>query len=107
LLHNIGFSTIEYYNYKLKYTIKGRGWKIKPKTMNPVSTLKNSDEYINTKINELPLIQYDKSKILNKWYINSNFKILTYLYSLYHHHSLIKLKPDFNVGHEIFGLFKK
>lgn len=99
------FSTIEYYTYKLKTTRKGRGWKISKKLMAPISMKKESAVYIEEKIKELHTANHRKKDVL-KWYINKNWKWLTYIISWYHHANLIKLSPEINVGHEIYGLFK-
>lgn len=100
------FSAIEYYTYKLKTTRRGRGWKVSEKLMAPISHKKNSAVYIEEKINELKTINIDKKIVLDKWYINKNRNFLTYIVSYYHHAKLIKLSPELNVGHEIYGLFR-
>jgi len=100
------FSAIEYFTFKMKTTRRGRGWKVSEKLMAPVSRKKDSSIYIDEKINELKTITVDKKTVLNKWYINKNWKFLTYIVSFSHHANLIKLSPELNVGHEIYGLFK-
>jgi len=101
------FYSIEYYTYKLKTTRRGRGWKINEKLMAPVSNKKNSDFYVKEEIHKVRDIEFDKNNILNKWYINRKRKFITYLLSWYHQTNLFKLSPELNVGHEIYGLFKK
>lgn len=105
-LLNNDFSSVQYYTFKLKTTRKGRGWKVSKKLMAPVSQKKNSAVYIEKKINDLKEPNFAKKAVLNKWYINKNRKLITYLISWYHHANIVKLPPELNVGHEIFGLFR-
>lgn len=101
------FREISYYTFKLKTTFRGRGRKIKPKLMAPVSQKRSADFYINEKISEVRSVDFDKSKILNKWYLNANRKFFAKLMSWYKHSEWIKVDPRINVGHEIFGIFEK
>ncbi len=105
LLDN-NFSPVNYYTYKLKTTRRGRGWKISKKLMAPLSKKKNADYYIDKKIAEVKSINFDKKAVLNKWYISRNRKFLMYIISWYHHANILKLSPELNVGHEIYGLFR-
>ncbi len=100
------FAPVEYYTYKLKTTLRGRGWKVKPKLMAAVSQNRSAGFYINEKIAEVKNDTIDKEDILNKWYINSKRKYLIYWISWYQHANLIKIDPKLNVGHEIYGLFQ-
>ena len=87
--------------------MRGRGWKKNKKLMSPVSTRKNSDFFIRKKIVEIPNGEFVKEKILDKWYIQNKAKWLTYIYSMYQHFSIIRIDPELNIGHEIYGLYKK
>ncbi len=107
LLNREGFTPLDYYTYKIKTTMKGRGWKKNKKLMSPVSTRKNSDFFIRKKIVEIPNGEFVKEKILDKWYIQNKAKWLTYIYSMYQHFSIIRIDPELNIGHEIYGLYKK
>lgn len=101
-----GFETIEYYTYNFKTTRRGRGWKISEKLMAPVSHKKNADEYIR-RTGELINNEIIKEEILNKWFIKRNIPALIWFIIWYHHGKMIKLDPCLNVGHEIYGLFRK
>ena len=105
-LNKNDFSTIEYYTYKLKTTRRGRGWKVAKKLMAPVSQSKKSNYYIEKEVDKVNQEVFEKEDVLNKWYIHKNRKIATFLLSWYHHANLITLKPELNVGHEIYGVFK-
>jgi len=105
-LLELNFNKIEYYTYKLKTTIRGRGWKVKTKLMAAPSQKKSAGFYINHKIGEVRSLEFSKGEVLNKWYINRKIKHLALFMSWYHHASLIKVDPRLNVGHEIYGLFK-
>ncbi len=107
LLNREGFTPLDYYTYKIKTTMRGRGWKNNKKLMSPVSTRKNSDFFIRKKIVEIPNGEFVKEKILDKWYIQNKAKWLTYIYSMYQHFSIIRIDPELNIGHEIYGLYKK
>ncbi|MEI7897072.1 MAG: class I SAM-dependent methyltransferase [bacterium] len=102
-----GFAPVAYYNYTFKTTLRGLGWKESRKLMNPVSEKLEAGYFIRDKAGELKSIEFSKSEILDKWYIRPGAKWITRLYCKYHHFEILKLSPDFNVGHEIFGLFKK
>ncbi|HEY4800969.1 MAG TPA: class I SAM-dependent methyltransferase [Bacteroidia bacterium] len=107
LLARNQFSPVEYYTYNFKTTRRGRGWKVSPKQMAPLSTKKSSDFYIKNEISKVREIHFDKKEVLNKWYIQNKIKFITRLMSWYHHSQFIRLSPELNVGHEIYGLFKK
>jgi 2-polyprenyl-3-methyl-5-hydroxy-6-metoxy-1,4-benzoquinol methylase len=102
-----GFIPVDYYTYKIKTTFRGRGWKKNEKLMNPVSIKKSADYYINEKSASISNVELVKKNILDKWYILHHVKWFTYLYCLYQHASIIRLNPELNIGHEIYGLFKK
>ena len=107
LLIRQGFRKVEYFTYTVKTFIRGKGWKESRKLMNPVSTKKSADLFINQKSSEMADIICDKRLILNKWYIRSRFKIITRTWCQVHHYILIKIRPERNIGHEIYGLFRK
>jgi 2-polyprenyl-3-methyl-5-hydroxy-6-metoxy-1,4-benzoquinol methylase len=107
LLIQKGFLPLDYYTYKFKTTLRGKGWKINHSLMSPVSQRLNSGFFISQRDNENQKIEFIKENILDKWYIMNNAKWITYLYSLYQHFSVIRIDPDLNVGHEIYGLYKK
>jgi hypothetical protein len=74
--------------------------------MNPVSVKKDADYFIH-KAAEISNVELVKDKILDRWYIQSKAKWVTHLYGLYQHCAIIRINPEHNVGHEIYGLFKK
>ena len=102
-----GFKPVDYYTYTFKTTLHGKGWKINKKLMSPISTKTNADSLINEKAVEIAKINFNKKNILDKWYIKKNAKWITYFYSMYQHYSVIRMNPELNVGHEIYGLFQK
>lgn len=107
LLEQKGFSAVSYYTYKLKTTLRGRGWKMNPKLMSPVSKKMNADQMIRESADQISNTPSLKSDVLNKWYIREKAKWITYLYSAYQQGSIIRINPEINIGHEIYGLFKK
>jgi len=129
LLYMKGFTPVDYYTYTIKTTLRGSGWKKSSKLMNPVSGnggmnlnisdpnstglkqqagtfLNSAGEYINNKTREFSNIGFSKEEILNHWYISHKATWITYLYSRFQHGVIIRLRPELNVGHEIYGLFK-
>jgi hypothetical protein len=100
------FVPVEYYNFTFKTTLRGRGWKVKSKLMAEVSQKKNAGYFINEKISEVRNIDFDKKKILDKWYISEKRKFITFLMSWYHHATFIRIDPAINIGHETYGLFR-
>ena len=100
------FVPVEYYNFTFKTTLRGRGWKVKSKLMAEVSQKKNAGYFINEKISEVRNIDFDKKKILDKWYISEKRKFVTFLMSWYHHATFIHIDPAINIGHETYGLFR-
>ena len=102
-----GFIPVKYYTYKIKTTLRGSGWKKNQKLMSPVSMRKNADLLIKRQDMEMSDIELKKEKILDKWYIQNKAKWITYLFSIYQHISIFRINPELNIGHEIYGLFKK
>lgn len=100
------FKKVEYYTYKLKTTRRGRGWKVSEKLMSPVSQKLSSSYYAEEKLGELEDHNFKKSEVLKSWYINKNRKTLTYAVTSYLHANPIRVSPELNIGHEIYGLFK-
>ena len=107
LLIQKGFSPVDYYTYTFKTTLRGLGWRETRALMSRRSKKIKADEYITGKADELNKIVFIKAEILGKWYIRPAAKWITYLYSLYHHFSIVKISPEHNIGHEIYGLFRK
>jgi 2-polyprenyl-3-methyl-5-hydroxy-6-metoxy-1,4-benzoquinol methylase len=106
-LEKNNFQEIDYYTYKIKTALKGRGWKENERLMAPESRKFNADIYVQEKIREIKNHSFNKNEILGKWFISRNLKPLTYLVSKFHHYKIFKLPPQTKVGHEIFGLFQK
>lgn len=100
------FLPVNYYTYNFKSTRQGQGEKVSEELMAAASQKKSGDFYIEKKINKVKEIDFDKKTVLNKWYINKSRKFITYMISWYHHANIVKLSPELNVGHEIYGLFK-
>ena len=107
LLIKEGFIPVEYYTYEIKSTLRGSGWKKYQKLMSPVSERKDADLLIKEKAAEISNSELIKEQILNKWYIQYRAKWVTYLYSMYQHLPIIRVNPRLNIGHEIYGLYKK
>ena len=77
------------------------------KINSPVSERKDADLLIKEKAAEISNSELIKEQILNKWYIQYRAKWVTYLYSMYQHLPIIRVNPRLNIGHEIYGLYKK
>jgi hypothetical protein len=75
--------------------------------MSPVSMRKNADLLIENQDVGISDAELKKEKILDKWYIQNKAKWITYLFSFYQHISIFRINPELNIGHEIYGLFKK
>lgn len=106
LLHK-GFIPVDYYTFKIKTTLGGLGWRKNKKLMSPVSVRKDADLLIRENARDVSCKGLVREKILDKWYISDKAKWITAAYSLYQHYSLIRVNPGLNIGHEIYGLFKK
>jgi 2-polyprenyl-3-methyl-5-hydroxy-6-metoxy-1,4-benzoquinol methylase len=102
-----GFIPLRYYTYTIKTTLRGRGWKRNKKLMSPVSMRKNADVLIRRQNSRVSGYEWKKEIILDKWYIQCKVKWITHLYSIYQHISIFRINPELNIGHEIYGLFKK
>jgi SAM-dependent methyltransferase len=107
LLSKHGLTPLDYYTYKIKTTLKGRGWKHGKKLWANTSVSKSADYYISEKIHEAKPFRFNPATVLDKWYISNKRKFLAIWVSRYHHSSKIKLSPGLNVGHEIYSLFRK
>ena len=106
-LQQKGMRSLDYYTYKVKYTLRGSGWKKDRRLMGILSQKKSAESYAAANIDIIPGAVTDKMHILNKWYILPDNKLVTWLYCLYHHFLIIRLPAEANVGHEIYGLFEK
>jgi ubiquinone/menaquinone biosynthesis C-methylase UbiE len=106
LLNLKGFSSLDYYTYTFKTTLKGQGWSKNPKLNSVVSKKLKADAFV-AKADDLKHVEFNKAKILDKWYIRPKAKWITRWYSAYHHFNLFKISPHYNIGHEIYGLFRK
>ena len=107
-----GFSPVDYHTFTFKTTLKGIGWKISRRLMSPVSHIAGRERlsaayFINEKAGEVRSVEFSKKEILRKWYIRDRAGWITYLYSWFQHSTIFWIRPEFNVGHEIYGLFKK
>ena len=107
LLTQKGFSAVDYHTYTFKTTLRGLGWKESKALMSPASRKTQADLFIQEKAGELKRVEFIKEKILDKWYIRPGARWITGLYSLVHHFSMLRLSPERNIGHEIYGLYKK
>ncbi len=107
VLNDNGFTPVDYYTFQMKTTLRGAGWKMDPKLKSPVSTDKDARLLISTKAGEIANVEFRKSDILRQWYIQKRAKWITRLYAAFHHSSVIRINPELNVGHEIYGLFRK
>ncbi|UTW62079.1 class I SAM-dependent methyltransferase [bacterium SCSIO 12741] len=106
LLKQEGLNPVEYYTYKIKTSLKGKGRKNKPKLVADSSKRRAAGDYIGRE-KELQAESWDKQSILNEWYINPQNKGLAYAYSSFQHGVLFKINPEYNVGHEFYGIFRK
>ncbi len=102
-----GFTPVDYYTYQLKSTMRGKGWKNAPKLMSRVSRKLDAGMLISEKAKEIAQEGFSIKALLEKWYISQQAKWLTYLYSAYQHDHWVRMDPELNVGHEIYGLFRK
>lgn len=105
LLIENGFSPLEYFTYQLKTTFRGKGWRMNPSMEAAASVKRSAAEFIGKSGKIGREVNFDKKKVLDRWYLNPSMKWLTYLYCLYKHHWWIHLDPSRNIGHEISGLF--
>jgi len=107
LLLQKGFSPVDYYTYNLKTTLRGAGWKKDKKLMSPVSKRTSAGFFITEKAKEAESIDLIKNQVLGQWYIQKKAIWITFVYSIFHHFSIIRINPEFNIGHEIYGLYQK
>jgi 2-polyprenyl-3-methyl-5-hydroxy-6-metoxy-1,4-benzoquinol methylase len=107
LLMSNGLQPIKYYTYQLKWTFRGKGWSNKQERFQNESQKISAQNEVNQKENLVDEVKFDKHEILNVWYIKPKLKWLTVFVSWYHHCETLKLAPQHNVGHEIYGVFIK
>ena len=112
LLAAKGFKPLDYYTFTFKTTLKGSGWRKSRRLMSPVSHESgpghfSSGYFINEKAGEVSTIKFSKQEILHQWYITEKARWVTALYSRFQHGTIFRIRPEFNLGHEVYGLFKK
>ncbi|MCX6248166.1 MAG: class I SAM-dependent methyltransferase [Bacteroidetes bacterium] len=101
-----GFTNVEYYTYQVKYTFRGKGWRMKEKLATPVSIGLNAEELIRTEEQKKPADAFRKDEILDSFIFRTKNTRIISRYCWLKHHWLIRLDPARNTGHEIHGLFK-
>ncbi|RYZ87959.1 MAG: class I SAM-dependent methyltransferase [Proteobacteria bacterium] len=104
-LEKQGFKKLEYYTYRFKDAVKGKGRKISQRWMTPSRGTKSADFLSKPPATSKSLASV--AEIYNVPYISKKFPWMTYFVSAYHHFNWLRLSPRKNRGHEIFGLFQK
>lgn len=107
LLTSGGFDELDYFTYKLKTTLRGRGHKFKDALMAPASQKRSADFYVNEKVAQVRSVSLNKETILNKWYLKPGRSAAARFVCWYKHAEWITVDPRINVGHEVYGLFRK
>ena len=107
LLRNQGLEPVEYFTYKFKYALRGRGWSRAAKHIAAPAGGKPAEEFIRREPGKSADAASEKKRITGKWYILPRMKRITWLYCLWHHFLLFRIRPEANFGHEISGLFRK
>jgi SAM-dependent methyltransferase len=98
------FTPLQYYTYQVKTTFRGKGRKIAEK-LAAAPSAKRSAETTIRKLDTMQDSPAEKKRILSPWYLRMGGKRLAWLVCLYFHHSLVRIDPIRNQGHEIHGLF--
>ena len=102
-----GFTPVEYYTYRFKTSLKGKGWKRAAKLRAAVSKKLEADPFVNDRIHDVQEMSFNKKKVLSAWYLRNPDGTLARLVCAFHHGYLLTLDPFHNVGHEIHGIFKR
>jgi len=102
-----GFTPLEYYTYRFKTSLKGKGWKRSAKLRAAVSKKLRADPFVNERIHDVQEISFDKKKVLDAWYLKNPAGTLARWVCAFHHADLLTLSPFHNVGHEIHGIFQR
>jgi SAM-dependent methyltransferase len=107
LLMKFHLHPVEYYTAGFKTTMRGSGWKKSMRLASPAGGNKHASDYIRRQNSIAAQQEFSKQEILNAWYIRKKYRWITYLVSAFHHSGGVKISPENNVGHEIYGLFRK
>lgn len=100
LLKN-GFVPVRYYTYGFKSIFRGMGWRLGAKESAPVSTRVSAAKQMAG--NENGKIHFPKPSRLKQLYRGKRGEFCC----RYKDFWPVKVSPQRNIGHEIFGLFKK
>lgn len=106
-LYRHDFAAVEYYTFKFKRTRRGQGWKVNAKLMAAASTQKDSGAYLARVDVATAETQTGEADLLDRWSLREGRAWVTRMSAWYHHADLVTVDPALNVGHEIFGLFRK
>ena len=102
-----GFMPLEYYTYRFKTSLKGKGWKRSPKLRASISKKLGADHFVNERIHDVQEMTFDKKKVLDAWYLKNPAGTMARLVCAFHHADLLTVHPFHNVGHEIHGIFQR
>jgi len=106
-LNKLGFATVDFYNYGLKGTRRGRGWGLRDKNACTPSTRKSAASMVRQNEGKLRAFDVVKREVLNEWWLHPKLKSLAPWYCRFRDRCIIRLPVHLNVGHEIFALLQK
>jgi ubiquinone/menaquinone biosynthesis C-methylase UbiE len=107
LLKKNGLVKIEYYSYSVKSMLRGAGWSRNIKQAAPVSVGRSASGQTSDRIKPHPDEVNNKSDLLNAWYLKPGRNIPRFMVSWYMHRQLVRIPPQWKIGHEFCGLFKR
>lgn len=98
---------LKFYTYQLKTTFRGKGWSMNPAQAESITSHRSASAIISKNREIKKESNLEKQNILDRWYFKPGIKWMAYLYCWYMHEPRIKINPELNIGHEIYGLFIK
>lgn len=106
-LQTRGFRTVTLYTDTLKFTRRGRGWRLRERNASPISTGVSAKNTIDSWGDEIHAWLIDKDEVFSEWWLKPDMNWLAPLYCRFRQHRILRLPVGLDVGHEINGLMQK
>ncbi len=105
LLNHHQLEAVHYFTFRFKTTLRGKGWSRKHKLQAQGSEQRSAEKMISASLQSG--FREDETNLRRPWYFQKKFRRIGIFLAFYHHCIFLKLPPQYNLGHEIYGLFKK
>jgi len=108
LLGEYNLEPVIYFTYQIKSVVRhGKGWRMKERDASPPASRSSAIEVIRKYRGFRKDEPGNEVRISLPWYLRTKQTWITVFICWYHHRAGLKLPPELNLGHEIYGLFRR